>query len=180
VQRLAGCLSSLPERLRLVLELRAGIATGRPLSVAVVSHQLHLTVKQVRRLQKRGLRLLILTARTHTCGGATPTPVAFNFLGGPLLGSESQPPLAAGGVEAARYSKPPAQEPSSVGGTQAPAAGGPNALGLSRTAGAGGTLLAVGIVLSGMLLIALLFAEELGIGPHLRRLRARWLRRPPP
>jgi hypothetical protein len=179
VERLAGCLTNLPERLRLVLEMRAGFGTGRPLSLAAVSRELHVTLRQARRMQKRALRMLMRTARSQGCGSASGSATRYiAALGAAALAGTAQPfGGAAGGVLAAHYSKSPAGG-NGPEATQA-AVGGTNGLGLSRTAGGNSALLAVAIVVTGMVLIAILFAEELGLGPPFRRLRARWLRRPP-
>jgi hypothetical protein len=177
VRLLAGCLSNLPERLRLVLEMRAGILTGRPLTLVAVSHRLHVSVRQARRMQRRALKTLLRTARSQGCGTATGTATRFIAgLGTAALTAAAQPFGAAGGVLAARYSKPASQGAPEArqGGV-----GGQNALGLSHPGGPGDALTAIGLVLAGTLLIAILFAEELGLEPHFRRLRARWLRRPP-
>jgi hypothetical protein len=176
VRRLAGCMSSLPKRFRLVLELSTGIGAKHALGPAALARRLHVTVRRVRRLQRRALLMLVRTARTHSCAGST-TAGDLIALEGSLTASEGGPPGALGGVEAARYAKPAAKGGAAPAGTQAP--GGASSLGITRTPGAGNALLAIAVILTGMLLIALLFAEELGLGPHIRRLRSRWLRRPP-
>jgi hypothetical protein len=85
---------------------------------------------------------------------------------------------ATGGVKAARYTKAALTTSPGTGPKKA-ATGGGNALGISRPPATGGVLLAIGVVLAGMLLIAVLFAEELGLGPRYRRWQSRLLRRPP-
>ena len=92
---------------------------------------------------------------------------------GPAAGT----PGAAGGVLAARYAKSPAQ----LAGLQAKPSspGGGSLLGLNPSPAARNVLLAIALVLSGMLVIGALFAEELGLAPHFRRWRHRWIRRPP-
>jgi hypothetical protein len=174
VKGLQGCLTSLPDRLRLVLQLRTGIGVGRPYSRVAVAGYLRMKPKQVSRLERKALRLLRRTAHTQSCVGTPPSLAALLApgAGGPAAGT----PAAAGAVKAARYAKAPALsglqvKPSSPSGE--------SALGLSPSPAARNVLLAVGLVLSGMLLIGVLFAEELGLGPHFRRWRHRWIRRPP-
>jgi hypothetical protein len=178
VRRLAGCLSDLPERLRLVLELRAGIGAGGPLTLVGVARRLNVTVAQARRLQTRALRRLMVTARTHACASASATATGqIADLAAGVMSADLTPFGAAGGVLAARYSKSPAQEADGGVATQTPADSA-SGLGLIRPPGGNGTLNAVAIALAGMLLLGVLFAKELAIGPRVRHVRARWLRRP--
>jgi hypothetical protein len=178
VQRLAGCLSDLPERPRIVLELSAGIGTGRPLTLAAVSRRLNVTIAQARRLQKGALRRLIATARTHACASASGTASGqLADLARTVMSADLTPFGAAGGVLAARYSKSPAQQVDGLVATQAPPDT-TDGLALIRTPGGNETLNAIAIALAGMLLLGVLFAEELAVGPRVRRVRARWLRRP--
>jgi hypothetical protein len=176
VRGLQGCLTSLPDHLRLVLQLRTGIGLAHPFSRAAVARYLRIKPIQVSRLEGKALRLLRGTARTHSCVGAAPSIATLLLTtgpGGPAAGS----PTATGAVKAARYAKSAAQlsglqvKPSSQGGE--------SSLGLSPSPAAGNVLLALALVLSGMLLVGLLFAEELGLGSHYRRWRHRWVRRPP-
>jgi hypothetical protein len=175
VHRLAGCLSSLPKHLRLVLELSTGIGGRRALEPAALARRLHLTASRLRHLQRHALLVLVRTARTHACAAGSTSAADLIRLEGGLAASEGGGPAALGGVEAARYSKPASPGRGTPAGTQAP--GTASSLGVSRTPGGGNALLAVGVIILGMLSIALLFAEELGLGPYIRRLRARWLRR---
>jgi hypothetical protein len=178
VQRLAGCLSDLPERLRLVLELSAGTGAGRPLTLAGVSRRLNVTVAQARQLQRRALRRLILTARTHACASASGTATGqIADLAAAVMSADLTPFGAAGGVLAARYSKSPGQELDGLAASQTPPDSA-SGLGLIRPPGGNGTLNGVAIALAGMLLLGVLFAKELAIGPRVRHVRARWLRRP--
>jgi hypothetical protein len=175
VRRLAGCMSSLPKHLRIVLELSTGIGARHALGTGALARRLHLTLPRLRRLQRRALLALVRTARTHSCARSSTAGDLITLEGG-LSASEGEPPAALGGVEAARYAKPATQGGGGPG-TQAP--GGTTSLGLSRAPTAGNTLLAIAVIVTGTLSIALLFAEELGLRPHIRRLRSRWLRRPP-
>jgi hypothetical protein len=174
VKGLQGCLTSLPDRLRLVLQLRTGIGVGRPYSRVAVAGYLRMKPEQVSRLERTALRLLRRTAHTQSCVGAPPSLAGLLApgAGGPAAGG----PAAAGAVKAARYAKAPAL---SGLGVKPTSPSGESALGLSPSPAARNVLLAVGLVLSGMLLIGVLFAEELGLGPHFRRWRHRWIRRPP-
>jgi hypothetical protein len=175
VRGLQGCLSSLPDRLRLVLQLRTGIGVPSAYSRAAVARYLKIKPKQVSQLERTALRRLRLTAHTHSCLGAAPSLTSLLVPGG--SGPASGAAAASGAVKAARYVKTPAQlsglhaKPSSPGGE--------SALGLSPSPAARNVLLAVTLVLAGMLLIGVLFAEELGLGPQFRRWHQRWLRRPP-
>jgi hypothetical protein len=104
VRRLQGCLRYLPVNLRRVLEVVAWANAPIALSPEAVAAQLHVPVSRVSRLERLALRRLRLTARTHTCGAATPAPgdsLAFGAFAA-LVGEEGGP---AGGVEAARYAK---------------------------------------------------------------------------
>ena len=58
VRRFGGCLSSLPRRQRRVLRLRAGIGPAEPASRTRVADRLELSLRQVRRAERRGLRTL--------------------------------------------------------------------------------------------------------------------------
>jgi hypothetical protein len=175
VARLAGCLGDLPERLRLVLELRTGLGVPHVLSRSAAARYLHVPVRQVAHLERRALRLLRLTARTHDC---RPTSVQLTSLG-IAVGPGGEPgeggAQAVGGVMAARYAK----LASPRGDRPASAQGGSNSLGIG-VARAGDVLLAILLVLAGMLVIAVLFAEELGLAPRYRRWQERRMRRPPP
>jgi hypothetical protein len=174
---LRACLGDLPRRLRLVLELRTGIGVSRALSLEATARYLHVKVSAVSRLEKRALRVLLRTARTHACGAALRDSAGLLILGGavPAAGNGG---TAIGDVKAARYAKAALTTSPGAGPKQASSGGG-NALGISRPPTAGDTLAAVAVVLAGMLLIAVLFAEELGLGPRYRRWQSRLLRRRP-
>jgi hypothetical protein len=171
-----GCLGSLADRPRLVLQLRTGIGVPHAFSRAAVARYLRSTPTEISRLERSALRRLRLTAHTQSCTGAAPS-LANLLLPGVGAGPGPGAAAASGAVKAARYAKSPLQlsglrsKPSSSGGE--------SALGLSVSPAARNVLLAVVLSLSGMLLIGVLFAEELGLGPQFRRWRHRWLRRPP-
>jgi hypothetical protein len=172
VQRLAGCLASLPERLRLVLELRTGVAVRRALGPKAVAAFVHVPVKQVAPLELSGLRQLRANAGTNACAApasSAPVMVLASYFETPSEGS-----AASGGVAGARYSKSPTRtglpaSPSSQGGG--------SLLGLSLPH-AGSLLLWILTALVGATLLAFLFADGLGTGPRHRHWRARWLSQP--
>jgi hypothetical protein len=176
VRRLEGCLADLPDHFRLLLELRTGVDAPRALSPTAVAEYLDIRVGEISRLEKQALRRLRLTARAHTCGRTTATlfgllvPTSF----GPAVGSNGN---AAGGVEAVRYAKSLSREHSDLSARQASPSG-PSLLETSMPTVAGNTLLLVVMVLGGVLLIGLVFVDELGFWAHLRW-RFRWKRRPP-
>jgi hypothetical protein len=153
VRRLEGCLRYLPENLRRVLELIAGVNAPTALSPEAVAGQLHVTTRRVSRLERLALRRLLLTARTHTCGIATPGStgsLAFSGLA-VLFGEQGGP---AGGVDAARYAT------SAASGLEAttPSQDGPSLLGIGHPSLERVALL---LILAGLLLIGLLFADDL-------------------
>ncbi len=180
VQRLEGCLGDLPNRLRLVLELSTGIGAPHAFSPAAVARLLHVRLAQLARLEKQALRKLRLAAHTHpgcASAGASAVPTTALEMAtgvwGPGTGGMT---LASSGVLAAHYSKSPAGGLLGVG--VKPPTGGSSSLGLSHPPAASSVLLGVILVLAGILVIGLLFAEELGLGPHFRQWRARVTRRP--
>jgi Sigma-70, region 4 len=176
---LRACLGDLPRRLRLVLELRTGIGISRALSLEATARYLHVEVGAVSRLEKRALRVLLRTARTHACGASLRNSAGLLILGGGAAPAAGSGGTAVGGVKAARYAKAALTGSPGAGPKQA-ASGGGDALGISRPPTAGDTMAAVAVVLAGMLLIAVLFAEELGLGPRYRRWQSRLLRRRQP
>ncbi len=177
MQSLAVCLGVLPDRLRLVLQLRTGIGVRRAMAPGALARYLHVKVRDISPLEKRALHLLRLKARTHACAAsATPTqPIAF-VIGAGLEEGAPWNGGAFGGVEAARYAQPVPQ--GRPGPEERQGLGGTNSLGISRPSAAEGVLRALVLVLVGMLLIGVLFADELGLGPRLRYWQSRW-RRPP-
>ncbi|HEV2922410.1 MAG TPA: hypothetical protein VGW98_00090 [Solirubrobacteraceae bacterium] len=153
VRRLEGCLSYLPQNLRRVLELIAGVNAPTALSPEAVAGQLHVTMRRVSRLERLALRRLLLAARTYSCGIAAPGstgPLAFSGLA-VLPGEEGGP---AGGVKAARYATTAA--PGLEASTPSP--GGPSLLGIAHPSLERVALL---LILAGVLLIGLLFADDL-------------------
>ncbi len=176
VRRLEGCLGNLPDRLRLVLELSTGIDTTRALSPASVAAFLHVRVGQIPRLERQALQRLRLAARADACGGARDVPSGLPVLGGfgPPLGSG----VATGGVEGVRYAKSPSPAPSGLGEKRS-SPGIDTLLGINAPPAASEAWLVILVVLPGVLLVAFLFADQLGLGPRHWRWRLPWTRRPP-
>ena len=168
VQRLQGCLGSLPERLRRVLELSTGIGAPYALSRAEVARDLHLGAQQVPRLQRRALRRLRMAAHAHRCQATQKTPSTALIAGGAaaratVAGAGGSP---RGGVAAFHASKSPSSTRSD-----------PSLLGITPPV-AGSPLLTILVGLAGMLLVGLAVADGLGRGPRhrvARRSRARRL-----
>lgn len=154
VRRLEGCLAYLPQHVRSVLELRAGINVQPALTASGIAERLHLTLRRVYRLERLGLRGLSRSARTHTCA-----PAAASSSSQPTLLSAFGPSLAeeaptAGGVEAGRYAKSPVPEATPEGSA-------PTTSGISAPPRTGVALLVFLSALGGLLLIGLLFADGL-------------------
>jgi hypothetical protein len=172
VRRLDGCLGQLPDRVRLVLELRAGIDSSRALSRRAVAAYLNLRVGQVTRMERRGLRELRRAARSPGCTAeASRLPGLFTLTS--FSPAAYTADSALGGVKAVRYGKSPSREHRG-----ASRHGGALGLGLPAMT-ARGAILAIMVALAGALAVALLFADGLGLGPRHRRWRRRWMRRPP-
>ena len=176
VQNFAGCLGVLPDRLRLVLQLRTGIGVRRALGPAALARYLHVNLKDISPMEKRAIHLLRLKARAHACAAsATPIqPIAF-IIGAGLGEAAPGSGGAMGGVDAARYAQPAPQ--GRPGPEDGQGIGGTNALGISRPSAGAGALRALVLALVGMLLIAVLFADELALGPRFRLWQSRWRRR---
>jgi hypothetical protein len=173
VQHLEGCLGNLPDRLRLLLELATGVNANRPLRSAELAHYLHVRVGRIPRLERQALRRLRLTARTQACGGAAqplsalPAPSIF----GPTVGDDASP---AGGVGADRYAKRPSREP-----VKQDAPHGDSLLGVNIAPVPGSAMLIALLVFAGLLLIGIVFADSLGLGPRHEQWRSRWMHRLP-
>jgi hypothetical protein len=180
VRRLSGCLGNLPDRLRLVLQLRTGINVPGALSPPAVAKHLHISVVEVTRLEKRALRQLRQTARTSGCGAARDTAsglVAFGSFGsfGPPIGEVGG---ATGGVKGARYIKLPSRERPRLG-TKPSSPGTASLLGLNIPPVASDATLLILIVLALVLLVSFVFADASGLGPRHEQWRRRWMRRFP-
>jgi hypothetical protein len=178
VERLQGCLGNLPSQLRLVLELRAGVNAPRALGRAAVAKDLRVSVREVPQLEKRALRRLRLTARSHSCARDTRAPSALLVFTdfGPALGGDGG---AAGGVDAVGYTKSPSRERSAPTVKRASPSGDP-LLGIKLPAAAGGAIPVIFIVLAGLLLLGFVYAaDELGLGPRHAEWRDRWMHLPP-
>jgi hypothetical protein len=169
VLSLRGCLANLPDRLRLVLELRTGVNVANALGPKAVAAYVHVPVKEIAPLEMSGLRQLRGTAATNGCGEtAYVQPIL--LLTSELGETTSGGPQASGGVDGARYSKSPSQF-----GQSAPAPQSGSPLGLALPAGPASRLLWIMTALAGSLLLALLFADGLGTGPRHQHWRSRWL-----
>ena len=166
---LQGCLSSLPDQLRLALQLGSGVGAPQALLPAAIARALRVDVRRVAVLQREGLRQLRLTA--HARGCAAPTAFAAELFGGltPAFSSEEDTSWAAGsGVAATREAKAPTPQRGHRGGGHS-AAGGNDLLGLPVPPEAGEAMQVVLIALAGMLLLGLLFANELQLGVRARQ-----------
>jgi hypothetical protein len=177
VRRLEGCLSGLPNQLRLVLELRTGVGIPFALGPVAVANYLHISVRRVLRLERRALRRLRLVARAHACGRATETPSGALSLTGvePTLGGNAS---AAGEVEAERYAKSPSRRRSGARASQSLHGGGA-LLGSNVPPQAGEAMQIVLLAGGGFLLITMLFAKPLELVPRYREWRAGRPHRPP-
>jgi hypothetical protein len=164
-------LSSLSDQLRLALQLGSGVGVPHALLPAAIAQTLRVDVARIPVLQREGLRQLRLNARASGCVGAPPTPFAAEPFGGlaPAFTSEQGASGEAGsGVAATREAKAPT--PQSARRARAhPAAGGNDLLGLPVPPEAGQAMQVVLIALAGMLLLALLFANELQLGERARQ-----------
>jgi hypothetical protein len=173
VQSLRGCLGSLPEQLRLVLELRTGVEVPHSLAPSAVAAFVHVPVRQVAPLELRALGQLRATAGTDGCAETTtsaqPSLQLVSYFAPGIAGGDGP---ASGGVEGARYSKSPS--PPSI--PSADQSG--SVLGLTLPAHAGGLLLWILAALAGSMLLAFLFADGMGTGPRHRHWRLRWLSPP--
>jgi hypothetical protein len=109
VERFGGCLDVLTTREERVLRLRAGVGPAEPASRVRVADRLNLSVRQVRRVERRGVRALERAGR-RGCAAAAPTAIeeqAFTMggalgavLGGAALPGAEDPPAPAAGEPA--------------------------------------------------------------------------------
>jgi hypothetical protein len=176
VTGLKGCLSALPSRLRLVLELRSGVGASHALSVAEVADYLKIGRRRVGKLERRGLRLLQRRSSSHGCatssGDAASSALVYSSAAplGAVPVADERSGGAAGGVKGFHS-------------TQAPlgAAGGAERKLLDAAArpATDNPVVIVLAVLVGMLVLALIAADAVGIGPRNPVWRQRWLRRLP-
>lgn len=176
LRRLEGCLGTLPDRLRLVLELSTGIDTTRALSPASVAALLHIRVGQIPRLERQALQRLRRAARADACGGRRRTPSGLPVLSG--FGAPLGSGVAIGGVEGIHYAKSPSRAPRGLGEKQS-SPGNDTLLGINAPPAASEAWLVILVVLPGLLLVAFLFADQLGFGPRHWKWWPPWTRRPP-
>ena len=175
VRRLNGCLGDLPQRLRLALELRAGLDVPRALSPETVAARLHLSAKQYAALEKGAVRRLRSAAKSTGCAGQSAAPL--DGSGSRSFGLLGSDPTSAGGVEAVSYVKS-----ASPGPERRPSSSQAGLLGVGLPPAArDALLLAILMSVGGALLIAILFADGLAAGPRhpewRRGWRMRWRRR---
>jgi hypothetical protein len=176
VRRLEGCLGYLPDNLRRVLELLAGVNAPIALSPDAVAAQLHVTVRRLSRWGRLALRRLRLTARTHTCGVATQGPTnPFASSGLAVLLGEGGGP--AGGIGAVRYAMSASAAPVGLP-ANARSQGGDPLLGINTGSPGGTMLLLILGLLGGVLSIGLLLADLSRWQIH-HEWRSRWNRRHP-
>jgi hypothetical protein len=107
VRALSGCLGTLSDRQRRVLVLRAGAGPRHPLSRRAVARRLHIPLRRVVRIERRGLRHLKRLAGHGGCGGASGA------------GASASPGATAGTTAAS-----PSSYTTAVGGTAGTASGG--------------------------------------------------------
>ena len=170
VRRLETCLPLLPARLRTVLRLRTGVGASRRLSARATARLLHIRRKRLATLEVRALRLLSRTARTRGCGlpaASGPRFLSVGYLSFP--GSSAQTP--AGGVAGGLYLK----APSDTGAESVPPAevipGSPLQ---ARPTSSGQTFWEAAVAaLVGVLLVAWVVRDDMGLGPLRTRRRRR-------
>jgi hypothetical protein len=164
----------------MVLVLRTGMGLARTYSPATVAALLHIGTREVAGLERRALRQLRLSARTHTCGAAGQTLTASGGFGalGPweagLVGGQASAfggeRGALGQVKDLHYvtqSPPERSGPAS----KHPYPDGNALLGVGMPPGSVGTWLMAGMIVVGVVLAGFLFAGD--------RWRSRWLPRRP-
>jgi Sigma-70, region 4 len=178
VKLLQSCLSDLPNRLRLVLELRTGLHVPHALSPSALAGYLHIPAGRISHLERRALRRLRQTARTHFCGASSQRPAA-GVSGGPLSGfgsSRGSGPAggALGGVKAVHYTKEASSPRHGKSGGGDSSIG--NILGTDIFK-ANDSLSTALLILAAMLVIGGMFADALGMGPRHPEWRRRWMHR---
>jgi hypothetical protein len=179
VKLLQSCLSDLPNRLRLVLELRTGLHVPHALSPSALAGYLHIAAGRISHLERRALRRLRQTARTHSCGASSQQPAAGGS-GGPLSGfgfSRGSGPAggALGGVKAVHYTKEASGQRHGKSGGGDSSIG--NILGTDISPNANDSLSTALMILAAMLVIGGMFADALGMGPRHPEWRRRWMHR---
>jgi hypothetical protein len=162
---LRGCLGALPEQLRLALELGSGVGAARAFSPAEVAQLLRVEVARVEPLQREGLGQLRARARASGCSAqaASLADPLGGFAFAPADGEAASwlaPRAAEGGVAGAQEANAPASAHRGRGGDRG-GSGGQDLLGLELPPEAGQALLVALIAAAAMLLLALLFANEL-------------------
>lgn len=175
VRRLAPCLSQLPSELRLVLQLRTGIGTPRPLTRIAVARYLHVSHKRVTRMEDQALRLLRSAARTNACGRVTEADEA-GFLAFAGLGPLGQIEGAIREVKAVRDATRAMRRSSGAWRAATP---GDSLLGIKVAPQAGQAMAIVMITLASLLVAGVLFGNRLPLRPRFQQWRSRRVRHPP-
>jgi hypothetical protein len=178
VQHLQGCLSQLPEKLRLTLQLRTGLGVPRALAPKALAARLHVKVSQVAGLETQALREL-RAAGAQGCGeadGYGSAGTGYGSLAFVDFGASGGIGGPMGAVDAARYTLKPSGGSFSHLGSGNSLLG--SALGADIPPAASDAILTLLLILAGALAISLLVATEAGRGPSYRRLRERLSRRP--
>jgi hypothetical protein len=172
VQSLRGCLASLPERLRLVLELRTGVGVSQALQPGAIASYLHIPLEQLAPLQKSALKRLRTTASTGQCAQPTQSQPELFLASYTQVGDLPTPGSGgSGGVQGATYSKSP-------GPLSTQASGGGSQLGVALARHAGSAFFWILIAAGSMVLLMFLLADGLGTGPRNRHWRSRWIATP--
>lgn len=99
-RKLEPCLFALAGFDRRVIVLRGGYGGRRPLSSARVARRLHASTRRVRVAERRALRTLRATHRTHGCLGSS-TAITVAAIAAPAESGGAQPLLASGSTQLA-------------------------------------------------------------------------------
>ena len=172
IRRYGTCLHVLTTRQRRVLRLRAGVGRAEPATRVEVARRLDLSVRRVRRVERRGLRVLERAGR-RGCAEAAPGPVeeeAFAIGGavGVVLtgGAASGPPGAPGSSADGRDDAANGGKGKPAGGTGSGESGGVKGIAATSSPPSPGS---TGIVLP-LLVVLLLAACAVGLGLEARRM----------
>jgi hypothetical protein len=112
VGRLQGCLRYLPERPRVALQLRTGLGVPRALGPDAVAARLHVGIARFTRLERRAIRELRSSARTHSCAQVSELLAGVMAFIGVGFGSGEAGPTS--GVKAVSFSFKPSRAHSTI------------------------------------------------------------------
>jgi hypothetical protein len=169
IRRYRACLADLPASMQTLLDLRAGLTTGRVLGPAATAARLHVSRAGYARLEKQAVDRLRTTVQ-QGCGASATSPGAGTGGYAPWSGTGRR--AASGGVLDARYAKLAAGSGRRGGGASS------SLFGLSLSPAARDSLLAAFLAFGGgALVFAFLFLDGLGIGPRHPRWRRQFRRR---